>query len=77
MKTDEQRNAETKARRAIAEAKKKWGDGWTLLSTEQREGAVALRLCAMLTGQDEETAPPALRRLQMVFELALLLEAES
>lgn len=63
--------SEQKARAAVKAAKAKWGHGWALLSEEQRAGAVALQIVALLMVQDEESAPPALRRLQEVAGKAL------
>jgi len=63
--------AAARARECVKRARDKWGNGWTLLSSEQREGAVALQVLALLLGQDEETAKPQVRRLQLIAEMAL------
>jgi hypothetical protein len=64
-------NEERRAKNAVQAAKAKWGNGWAHLSEEQRKGAVALEVLAVIVGQDEESAPPQVRRLQQVAELAL------
>jgi hypothetical protein len=66
---------EYQAKLAHKNAKAKWGDGWRFLSREQREGAVALQIVALLVGQDEESASPGVRRLQRIAESAMGLVA--
>ena len=55
-----------RVRNALKRAKAHWGTGWMYLSTMQRQGAVALEIIYILNAQDEESAPPALVRLQNV-----------
>ncbi len=59
------------AKNALKSAKAKWGAGWEHLSREQREGAVALQIVALLIGQDETFASPGVRRLQEIAEAAM------
>lgn len=66
----EPRSAE-RAAQCVRAARAKWGDGWAHLSPEQRAGAVPLQVAALLVGQDEESAPPAVRRLQHIAERAI------
>jgi hypothetical protein len=60
---------------AIAEgtvkaAKARWGGGWNYLSQEPREGAVALQIVALLRAHPWDVAPPNVRELQAVVEMA-------
>lgn len=63
------------AAEALARAKSKWGTGWAHLSAEQRQGAVALEVLAMLVTQDEDSAPPQLRRFMELADASLRLAA--
>lgn len=52
-------------------AKKRWGDGWCLLSDEQREAFLAYEVVKILLMQDDGHASEQVKRLQEVARVAL------
>lgn len=52
-------------------AEKRWGHGWALLSSDQREAFLALEVLKVLLVQDEGHADPQVRKLQEVARLTL------
>jgi hypothetical protein len=65
---------ELRARELVKMAKAVWGSGWDSLSDRQQRGAICEQVVLAMLGQDEETAPPALRRLQQIADRALDLQ---
>lgn len=52
----------------LRRAKGRWGAGWELLSQDQREAYVGLKVASLLLGQCEDVAPPGspMARLQEI-----------
>lgn len=61
------------AGRLIRARSRKWGAGWTLLSTDQQTAEACRAIVAVLVGMDDETCShnPALGRLQRLAEAVL------
>lgn len=64
-------DTDRRARDLVKAARSKYGAGWAHLSDEQRRGAVALEVVAALVMQDEESASPAVLRLQALANAAM------
>lgn len=64
--------SEKQAAEAIKKAKAHWGvAGWNNLSDDMRQAYICREIVAVLVGQDEDSASPAMLRMMKFAELAL------
>lgn len=58
--------AQRRAKECIRAAKSHWGHAWTNLTDDMRDAFVSRELLKLVVGQDEDSASPAIKRVQEV-----------